>query len=213
MFTKRIFSALICAFMTSGALFLSSCEGKSANSSSCAAPSDTTQIVLNNIMTRTSIRQFTSRPIAKDTLLTIVKAGMAAPSAVNLQPWSFIVIDDRETLQKLNSVHPYANLKTATAAIVVCGLPDKTDNESIRAYWVQDCSAATENILLAAHAFGIGAVWCGVYPNPERIPSVKEVLEIPENVEPLNIITMGWPDQNPEPKDKWKEENVHFQKW
>lgn len=176
-------------------------------------PIDATQVVLENILTRTSIRQFTSQPIAKDTLLSIVRAGMSAPSAVNLQPWSFIIIDEPEALKRLNSIHPHANLKTATAAIVVCGLLDKSDNEDIRKYWVQDCSAATENILLAAHAYGIGAVWCGVYPMPERVSAVKEVLEIPENVEPLNIITMGYPDQNPQPKDKWDEANIHYQKW
>lgn len=195
------------------AVSFSSCANHTNNEESKAVAADSTQIVLQNIMTRTSIRQFTDRPIAKDTLLSIVKAGMAAPSAVNLQPWNFIIIDEQEALKKLNEVHPHANLKTATAAIVVCGMLDKTDNEEIRAYWVQDCSAATENILLAAHAYGLGAVWCGVYPNPERIPAVKEVLGIPENVEPLNIITMGYPDENPEPKDKWKEDNIHFQKW
>lgn len=172
-----------------------------------------TEAVIENIMTRTSIRQFTSQPIAKDTLDLIVKAGMAAPSAVNLQPWSFIVVTDKDVLQQLNENHPYSNLKTATAAIIVCGILDKSDNETVREYWVQDCSAATENILLAAHAYGIGAVWCGVYPNPERIPAVKEILSIPENVMPLNIITMGYPAENPEPKDKFKTENIHYQKW
>lgn len=210
--SNKLFSALAATVMTLASFTMASCEGNAEKSVEESAP-DTAQIVLNNIMTRTSIRQFTSQPIAKDTLMSIVRAGMAAPSAVNLQPWSFIIIDEPETLQKLNEVHPYANLKTATAAIVVCGLLDKTDNEGIRAYWVQDCSAATENILLAAHGYGIGAVWCGVYPNPERIPAVKEVLQIPENVEPLNIITMGWPAENPEPKNKWREANVHFQKW
>lgn len=209
--SNKLFTFAMTAMLMGGSMAFSSCAEKQENTE--PAQVDTTQIILDNIMTRTSIRQFTSQPIPKDTLLSIVKAGMAAPSAVNLQPWSFIVIDEPETLQKLNEVHPYSNLKTATAAIVVCGLPDKSDNESVRPYWVQDCSAATENILLAAHAYGIGAVWCGVYPNPERIPAVKEVLGIPENVEPLNIITMGFPDQNPEPKNKWKEENVHFQKW
>ena len=203
----KILSGMLCA----AALF-ASCESKE-NKEMVADCPDATQLVIDNIMTRTSIRQFTNQPIAKDTLVSIVKAGMAAPSAVNLQPWSFIVIDEPEVLQKLNEVHPYSNLKTATAAIVVCGLLDKTDNESIRAYWVQDCSAASENILLAAHAYGLGAVWCGVYPNDERIPSVKEVLGIPENVMPLNIITMGYPAENPEPKDKFKTENIHYQKW
>lgn len=204
--------AMMAGILLTATMAMTSCGEKSEKCES-GTPADTTQIVLNNIMTRTSIREFTSQPIPKDTLLSIVKAGMAAPSAVNLQPWSFIIIDDREVLDKLNEGHPYANLKTATAAIVVCGVLDKTDNEGVRAYWVQDCSAATENILLAAHAYGIGAVWCGVFPNPERIPVVKEILEIPANVEPLNIITMGYPAQNPEPKDKWKEDNVHFQKW
>ena len=203
----KIFSAMLCA-----AAMFASCESKE-NKEGVADCPDATQIVINNIMTRTSIRQFTNQPIAKDTLVSIVKAGMAAPSAVNLQPWSFIIIDEKETLQKLDSIHPYANLKTATAAIVVCGLLDKSDNENIRPYWVQDCSAATENILLAAHAYGLGAVWCGVYPNEERIAPVKEILEIPSNVMPLNIITMGYPANNPEPKDKFKTENIHYQKW
>ena len=203
----QILGSMLCA-----AAMLASCESKESKEVVVDCP-DATQIVMENIMTRTSIRQFTNQPIAKDTLVSIVKAGMAAPSAVNLQPWSFIVIDEPEVLQKLNEVHPYSNLKTATAAIVVCGLLDKTDNEGIRAYWVQDCSAASENILLAAHAYGLGAVWCGVYPNDERIPSVKEVLGIPENVMPLNIITMGYPAENPEPKDKFKTENIHYQKW
>ena len=203
----KIFGSLLCF-----AALMASCESKGSNEVTAECP-DATEIVINNIMTRTSIRQFTNQPIAKDTLVSIVKAGMAAPSAVNLQPWSFIVIDEPEALQRLNEVHPHANLKTATAAIVVCGLLDKTDNEGIRAYWVQDCSAATENILLAAHAYGLGAVWCGVYPNEERIPSVKEVLGIPENVMPLNIITMGYPAENPEPKDKFKSDNIHYQKW
>lgn len=211
---NKLIGTMFAAMLMSTPIALSSC----GNSEKCdkdqkACTVDTARIVMENIMTRTSIRQFTSQPIAKDTLLSIVKAGMAAPSAVNLQPWSFIIIDEPETLQRLRDVHPHANLKTATAAIVVCGVLDRTDNEGIRAYWVQDCSAATENILLAAHAYGLGAVWCGVYPNPERLPAVKEVLEIPENVEPLNIITMGYPDENPEPKNKWKEANIHYQKW
>ena len=205
-------SKILPAMMIMAGVMVSCAETKTTEET-VAQNVNTTDAVIENIMTRTSIRQYTSQPIGKDTLVSIVKAGMAAPSAVNLQPWSFIIIDEPEVLQKLNEIHPYANLKTATAAIVVCGLLDKTDNESIQAYWVQDCSAATENILLAAHAYGIGAVWCGVYPNPERIPSVKEVLQIPDNVMPLNIVTMGFPAENPQPKDKFKTENIHYQKW
>lgn len=179
-------------------------EGVSVNAS---------EAVIENIMTRTSIRQFTSQPVSKDTLDLIVKAGMAAPSAVNAQPWAFVVISEREVLDSLNAHHPYANLKTATAAIVVCGDMNKAMDGIGREYWVQDCSAASENILLAAHALGLGAVWCGVYPVPERVSDVSKVLELPENIIPLNVITMGYPAVNPEPKDKFKTENIHYQKW
>lgn len=177
------------------------------------AASDATAAVIENIMTRSSIRQFTDQPIANDTLDQIVKAGMAAPSAVNAQPWAFIVVTEKEVLDSLNNVHPYSNLKTATAAIIVCGDMSKAMEGEGREYWVQDCSAATENILLAAHAYGLGAVWCGVYPVEERVNDVKAVLGIPEGIIPLNIITMGYPAENPEPKDKYKPENIHFQKW
>ena len=169
--------------------------------------------IIENIMTRTSIRQFTDQPIAKDTLDLIVKAGMAAPSAMNKQPWAFVIVTDKEMLDSLNAKHPYANLKTATAAIVVCGNMDKTIEGAGREYWVQDCSAATENILLAAHGLGLGAVWCGVYPVEERVKDVSTVLSLPETIIPLNIVTMGYPAENPEPKDKFNPENIHYQKW
>ena len=186
-------------------------NGKDGNKSEAAG--NATEAVINNIMTRTSIRQFTSQPIAKDTLNALVKAGMAAPSAMDKRPWAFVVITERNVLDSLNAVHPYANLKTATAAIIVCGNKEKFIEGEGAEYWVQDCSAATENILLAAHAYGLGAVWCGVYPVKERVSSVKQVLGMPENIIPLNVITLGYPDQNPEPKDKWDEQNVHYQKW
>lgn len=172
-----------------------------------------TSAVIENIMTRTSIRQFTDQPIAKDTLDLLVKAGMAAPSAVNAQPWAFIIVTDKEVLDSLNAIKPWFNLKTATAAIIVCGDLSKAMEGFGQEYWIQDCSAATENILLAAHAYGLGAVWCGVYPNPEILPGVKRVLDIPENVIPLNVVTLGYPAENPEPKDKFKTENIHYQKW
>ena len=169
--------------------------------------------VIENIMTRTSIRQFTNQPIAKDTLDLIVKAGMAAPSAVNAQPWAFVIVTEKEVLDSLNAIKPWFNLKTATAAVVVCGDMNKAMEGTGREYWIQDCSAASENILLAAHAYGIGAVWCGVYPNEEIVAGVSRVLTLPENIIPLNVITMGYPAENPEPKDKFKTENIHYQKW
>ncbi|MCH5214899.1 MAG: nitroreductase family protein [Muribaculaceae bacterium] len=190
-----------------------SCTAKDENSSSKVENQDATQAVIENIMTRTSIRQFTDQPVAKDTLDLLVKAGMAAPTAMNKQPWAFIVITDKEMLNALNEVKPWFNLKTATAAIVVCGDLSKEEKDWSAEYWVQDCSAATENILLAAHAYGLGAVWCGVYPNPEILPAVTKLLGTPEHIVPLNVITLGYPAENPAPKDKFNAESIHYQKW
>lgn len=212
-YMKQI-TSILTTFGIAAAILTASCSQTDQSSiAGNSAKSDSTQIVIDNIMTRTSIRQFTSRPISKDTLDIIVKAGMAAPTAMNKQPWAFVVITDKEMLDSLEAVHPYSNLRTATAAIVVCGDIEKTAKDFGREYWIQDCSAATENILLAAHAFGIGTVWCGVYPNPNIMPGVTRVLGLPGGVIPLNIITMGYPANNPQPKDKWKTENVHYQKW
>lgn len=195
-------------------LLLASCAAKETKTEGNMneAPS-ACEAVIENIMTRTSIRQFTDQQIGKDTLETLVKAGMAAPSAMNKQPWAFVVVNEREILDSLNIVHPYSNLKTATAAIIVCGNMQKTIEGEGREYWVQDCSAATENILLAAHGCGLGAVWCGVYPSPERVKAISEVLGLPEYIIPLNIISMGYPAENPEPKDKWNPDNIRWQKW
>lgn len=195
----------ITAAVVAAGIFTSCCD-KAADT----ATADATQAVIDNIMTRTSIRSFTPEAISADTLDVLVKAGMAAPTAVNAQPWSFIVITDRTTMDSLAAVHPYSRLDGAAAAIVVCGDMDKALKDEAREYWIQDCSAATENILLAAHAYGLGAVWCGVYPNSERVADVSGVLRLPATLIPLNIITMGHPAENPAPKDKWKPENVRY---
>lgn len=193
------------------ALTLMSCgDNKTANTE---MKTTDTQTPIENIMTRTSVRKFTDRAISKDTLETIVKAGMAAPTAVNKQPWDFVVVTERQVLDSLMANHPYSNLATATAAIIVCGNMEKAMEGDGQAYWIQDCSAATENILLAAHALGLGAVWCGVYPMQDRIVPVRDTLKLPSYVTPLNIISMGYPAEDPQPKDKWNPANVHFQQW
>ena len=180
---------------------------------------------LKNILTRHSIREFTGEEVKKEDLLTILKAAMSAPSAVNQQPWSFIVLTKRGTLDALSEKLPYAKmLSKAGAAIVVCGLPDKSKilntalkvviKSSLKDFWVQDCSAASENILLAAHALGYGAVWTAVFPSEALVKNVQKILEIPENVIPLNVIPIGVPvDKNKPPKDKFKENNIHWGKW
>ena len=192
-------------------LFMSCNTGSDAQSESC----DTTSAVITNIMTRASVRQFTDQKIAADTLEQLIKCGMAAPSAVNAQPWAFVVVTDREVLDSLEAHHPYSNLKTAAAAIIVCGDMERALKGPAQEYWVQDCSAATENILLAAHAYGLGAVWCGVYhgPDSERVPAVTKTLELPEGIIPLDLIALGYPANKVEPKDKWKPELIHYNKW
>ncbi len=180
---------------------------------------------IKNILTRYSVRKFTGDKVKKEDLLKILKSGMSAPSAVNRQPWSFVVVTKREILDELCEKLPFAKmLSGADAAIVVCGLPDKSKlinlvlkiviNSSLKDFWVQDCSAATENILLAAHALGYGAVWTAVFPKETLVKNVQEILEIPEHVIPLNVIPIGVPvEKNKAPKDKFKESNIHWEKW
>lgn len=203
-------SILLPAVLLLGGL-ITSCSN--ADSQPAAESSSDSEAVINNIMTRTSVRRFTAQAIASDTLQTILKAGMAAPTAKNIQPWSFVVVTERAVLDSLQATHPYSNLATATAAIIVCGDMQKYDDDTIRQYWIQDCSAATENILLAAHGLGLGAVWCGVYPSQERVAGVRRVLSLPGNIMPLNLIAMGYPDGEQTPKDKWNPDVIHYQKW
>jgi nitroreductase len=169
--------------------------------------------VITNIHNRKSVRNFIkSKPVPKEDLLTLVKAGMAAPSAVNLQPWQFIIVTERTNLDKLQENLPYAKmLLTATAAIVVCG--DVSLVSGDHSYWVEDCSAATQNILLVAESMGLGAVWTAVYPNVERENWVCKCLELPTNIRPLCVIPIGYPADNPKPKNKFKEEKIHYEKW
>jgi len=169
---------------------------------------------LNVIYTRLSVRKFTGEKVRREDLMAMLRAGMSAPSAVNVQPWAFIVVTDRATLDKLCEALPYAKmLDKAGAAIIVCGLPDK-DNTYAKKYWLMDCSLASGNILLAAHALGYGAVWTAAYAEKDRMGSVRQFLSIPENIIPLNVIPIGVPANKDEtPKDKFREENIHWEKW
>ena len=167
--------------------------------------------IVENIMTRTSIRQYTDQPISADTIETLLRAGMAAPTAVNKQPWHFVAVTDKDKLAQLATANPNAGMTAkAPLAIIVCGDMQKTLEGQGRAFWIQDCSAATENILLAAHALGLGGVWTGLYPNDERVAAVREILKAPEYIVLLCAIVLGYPAEQPEPKDKWKPENVSY---
>ncbi|MDR1614525.1 MAG: nitroreductase family protein [Campylobacteraceae bacterium] len=166
---------------------------------------------LSVIFNRKSVRSFkdSDKAIPKETLDVIIKAAFAAPSAVNLQPWHFIVIDKRDILDALGDGLPYAKmLYDASAAIIVCG----DENES-KLYWEVDCSAATQNILLSVEALGLGAVWTAVYPQKERVSFVQKQLHLPNNITPLNVIPIGYPANTNRPKDKYKPQKVHINKW
>lgn len=166
---------------------------------------------IETLMTRTSIRSFTDRPVSADTIEMLLRAGMAAPTAVNKQPWHFVVINDRAKLDELGGNGRQSQMwQESTLAIAVCGNMEKALEGPAQAFWIQDCSAATENILLAAHALGLGAVWTGCYPMEERMANVRQVLNLPEHIVPLCVIVMGYPNEQPEPKDKWKPENVTY---
>lgn len=176
---------------------------------------DKTTPVLDTIMERKSVRQYREEAVSRETLEVLVKAGMAAPTAGNVQPWEMIVIDDKDILKELSLVQPYASMAArAPAAIVVCGnMQDYKDKERLRDYWVQDTSAATENILLAAEGLKLGAVWLGIYPEQERVTKVQKILRLPDYLVPLNIIVIGHPAGENLPKDKWKAERLHWNNW
>jgi nitroreductase len=167
------------------------------------------QAAINNIMTRTSIRQYTDEPVSKADVETMLRAGMAAPTAVNRQPWHFVAVTDKAKLAELAGRRG-GMIKQAGVAIVVCGNLDKAMQGPAQAFWIQDCSAATENILLAANALGLGAVWTGCYPMDDRIAEVSKALKLPETIVPLCVIAIGHPAEQPTPKDKWKPENVSY---
>ncbi len=166
------------------------------------------QAAIENIMTRSSVRSYTSQAVEEEKIEQLLKAGMAAPTGSNKQPWEFVVITQRDILDELPSVAGGMRMAVnAPLAIVVLG------DESISGSWTLDCSAATQNILLAAHAMGLGAVWCGAYPENEsgRTAKMKSLLQLPDGINALNAIIIGYPDSEPQPKDKWKPEKVHYQ--
>ena len=168
---------------------------------------------IENIMTRASVRSYRDKVVEKDKIVTLLKAGMAAPSAADKRPWHFVVVTDRELLDGLAQANPNAGFaKKAPLAIVVCGDMTKTLQGGGKDFWIQDVSAASENILLAAHAMGLGAVWTGTYPSPDRCKAVAEVLGLPENLVPFNTIVIGYPASQVTPKDKWDERNVTYNK-
>jgi nitroreductase len=166
---------------------------------------------LEAIRTRRSVRSFMAKPIPKETIEELLRAAMSAPSAGNEQPWQFLVIDDRKKLDSITGVNPNAKMcKEAQAAILVCG---DTTKEKYPGFWVQDCAAATQNILLAAHERGLGSVWTGIYPIPERVQGFRQLLEIPDTIIPFCLVPLGYPAKESPQVDRFQRDRVHYNSW
>ena len=201
---------LIAAIFIITLFFAFACQNNTTNNS-INTTSEMNE-TLKTIHNRKSVRTFSDKKVSKEELETLMKAAMCAPSSKNNQPWSFYIIRNKEVLQKLAEGLPYAKmLPKASAVIIVCGDSTKGVTQPDQALnWALDCSAASQNILLAAESIGLGATWTGVFPYKDRVNAVKEVLQLPENIMPLNAIPVGYPAGNEKPKDKYKEENVNW---
>lgn len=200
-----------------GTLALSSCCGNCCKNDNGGEQSaiDSAEVTMEVIMNRTSVRAYQDTPVEEWKVEKILRAGMAAPSAMNKQPWSFTVVNDRTILQQIADSAPNARYAAeAPLAIVVSGDMTKAIEDPVmREFWVQDASAATENILLAAQTLGLGAVWTGFYPNMDKAKMMGRMLNMPSSQIVLCVIPMGYPAESPAPKDKWNAENVHYNVW
>ena len=166
---------------------------------------------LSIIMSRRSIRRYSPVEVSPDQVETLLRAAMAAPSAGNQQPWRFVVVRDREMLDALARTSPYAGLlERSLLAIAVCG---ETVGERHPGYWVEDCSAAMENLLLAAHATGLGAVWLGYHPDPERAAAAAVLLRLPPSMRVMGIASIGVPAEEKPPSDRYDPSLVRFETW
>jgi len=166
---------------------------------------------LTALCSRRSIRLYTGKQVAKDTVRELLAAAMSAPSAGNERPWHFIVLTDRSLLDRVPQFHPYAAmLRQASVAVLVCG--DRS-LEKHRGCWVLDCAAATENLLVAAHAKGLGAVWCGVYPTEDRVENFRKLLGLPEAIVPFSLVPLGFPAETRPAGDRFDAERVHENGW
>lgn len=169
---------------------------------------------VEDILTRRSVRRYTDAPVSDADRELILRAAMAAPSGVNRQPWEFVVIDDKDVLKRLADSLPYAKMVAgAPIAIAVCGNSDRFLDGDDATLWVQDLAAVSENILLSAHALGLGAVWTCLYPHGDRMTPVSEILGLPSSVIPFSLIPVGYPADTHKPMDKWHPDRVHLNRY
>jgi len=162
------------------------------------------------ILTRRSIRRYTSDPVSDEAVIELLKAAMSAPTAAS-EPWHFVVIRDRTILDSVPDFHPHANmLKQASVGILVCCDPE---SGTLVGRWPMDCSAATENMLIAANAIGLGACWVGIYPVEERIQGIRKIVGVPSGLIPLCIVSLGHPAENKKPPNRFRTERIHYDRW
>ena len=163
------------------------------------------------VQKRQSTRKYLDAKVDNALVTRCLEAARLAPSACNSQPWHFVVVDDRATLDRIAAEHPYAKMAAdAPLAIVVCG---DLDAEKTKSFWVQDCSAATQNLMLAGRALGIGSVWCGLHPVEDRVAPIRRILGLPDNIIPLSLVVMGHPAQDFSEADRYQEAKVHHNHW
>ncbi len=167
--------------------------------------------ILEALHTRRSIRQYQDRAVPGELIDRLLRAAMAAPSARNAQPWHFVVLDDRKLLDAIPKFAPNAPMvRSAPAAILVCA---DVRLELSPGYWPVDCAAATQNLLLAAHGLGLGAVWCGIYPREERMAGFRRLLDLPNDVQPHSLVVLGYPAEHPPSQDRYRPDRVHRNAW
>lgn len=168
---------------------------------------------LDFIFGRRSIRVFLPGDVSDEQVRLLLEAAMAAPSAVAKDPWRFVVVRNKDTLKKIADVLPNGKmLPDAAAGIVVCGDIESAHDRQL-SYLLQDCSAAIENMLLAAHILGLGSCWLGVHPRENRIKAIKQILGLPEQVIPVSVVAIGKPGEVKEPRTRYSEEKVHYERW
>ena len=168
---------------------------------------------LKLLFSRRSVRKYADRPIEDNLYTDLLEAAMAAPSAVAKDPWHFIVVRERSRLDEIAELLPSGKmLKEAAGAVIVCGEIARA-HDGLESYMLQDCSAAIENILLAATALGLGSCWLGVHPRPERIEGIQKIFDLPEGIIPVSGISLGWPAKEPEARTRYRDEAVHWGGW
>ncbi len=166
---------------------------------------------LEAILSRRSIRKYSSEAVTDNAVRALLEAAMAAPSAGNEQPWQFVVVTARATLDEIPAFHEYAQMMCeAPLAVLVCG---DHRHKKYRDFWVQDCAAATQNLLLAAHALGLGAVWVGVYPDDGLVSRLTQLFGLPPEVVPFALVAVGHPAEEKPPAARYDEKRVHYERW